>query len=148
MSFSSVAKRTANFTSKQAVIGAQPVQSIGIGFTASASTIGLFYISVVPTLGSVADNSFHAIQGVVSGASSVIAADGATSTGTATGSAPGASQGFRLCRDQGGGNPLDGVVMEFGLAISTAFSGANITAVDANQRSTSGYCAVNGCTLP
>lgn len=139
MTFSAVAKRTANFTTAQSIIGCQPAQAIGIGFSTAASTIGLRFIGLAPTLGSVADSSFHAIQGVVSGASSVIAADGTSASGTATGSAPGANQGFRLGRDQGGNLPLDGQVMEIGVWMSTAFTTQNITDVNTNQHGTSGY---------
>lgn len=136
-SYSAVAKRTANFTTKQSAIGTQPTFPIGIGFEASANTALSQYNSSGTTVAAT-DSVFHAMQGIINGSSLSMEVDGASAS-TSRATSTQTNQGFRLGRDQGGNFPLDGIVMEVGVWTSTAFSAGNITSINSNQHGTSGY---------
>lgn len=135
---SAVAKRTANFTAKQSVIGGQPAYPAGIGFTTSVDTARVTINATDLTIAAT-DSTFHSINGVVVNlGTSFVDVDGTSNTGSIASGAQ-ASQGFRICRDQGGNFPLDGIVMEVGVWSSTALSSGQISSLQANQHGTNGY---------
>ncbi len=140
-SWAAVAKRTANNTTLQALIGSSGALNVSMGFHSTANTV---YVdgsgSSKITLGSVTDNSFHAIQGVVNGASSIIAADGTESTGSAgsTGFSTNTSRIMRFA----GGSSMDGMWMEGGMypGAFTGGGGGQISSINSNAHdATSGY---------
>jgi hypothetical protein len=136
--FVAVGKRTANFTTKQALMGWSTSPNGSLAFTTSANTISLESNGAAPvTLGSVADNAFHAIQGVVdAGSSGVLAADGVETTGNTGTSSPSGNL-LRIGRFAGGAS-LDGIIMEAGFWPS-AIDGTSRTALNANMHGTNGY---------
>ena len=79
--FSSVAERTSNFTSQQDIIGSGSA-AIYLGWSNMASTAQLDSGNPIPA--AAADSAFHALQGVVNGATpaSSITVDGTTTTGS------------------------------------------------------------------
>lgn len=131
-SFSTVAKRTANNTTAQNVVGNSTTPYLG--FFTSTNTIVIQGTSGSATLGSQADGSFHGMQGIVNGASSFVSSDGTdSSTGTLTGTFSAAP--FRFGR----GPQADAVIMEGGLW-SAALTSGQAQAITTNQRSsTNGY---------
>lgn len=134
-----VGERTANFTTEQALIGWSSSPNGGIRFTTSANTVTVDSVGATggPTLGSVADSSFHAIQGVINSTTTgVLAVDGTEQTGT-TGTTGSSASPSRICRSAPGGS-LDGKMMEAGLWPS-AISSGDRTSLNSNMHGTSGY---------
>lgn len=82
LSMVAIANRTGNVTTKQYVLGGEDGGGSAIGFSNSANTAD-FYDSSEITLGSVADNSWHALVGIGNGASGSISADGSTNAANA-----------------------------------------------------------------
>lgn len=142
-----VAKRTANFTTKQYVMGAGSVLNNGFGFDASASTAMVTGNNAnFNTLGSVADSSFHVLMGTL-GTNCTIYADGASNTiAGCVSQAAFSGQGLRVMRS-GPGNSMDGVFMEGGFLPIDPNSTQRSNLYN-NVTSTNAYCSVNGCTLP
>jgi hypothetical protein len=140
-SWAVVAERTANVTTKQAVIGSSGALNVSMGFAASANTV---YVdgsgsSAVNNGSSIADSAFHALQGVVNGASSVIAADGNETTGNAGNTAFSANTS-RIMRFAGGSS-MDGVWMEGGMwpGAFTSGGGGQIGNLNSNAHGANGY---------
>jgi hypothetical protein len=140
-SWAAVAKRTASFTTLQAIIGSSGALNVSLGFFTSADTV---YTdgsgSSKITLGSVTDSSFHAIQGVVNGASSYIAADGTESTAS-SGTSGFSTNTIRIMRFAGGSSMDGGVFMEAGMwpGALTAGGGGQLALLNTNAHGTTGY---------
>lgn len=136
-----VAKRTANFTTAQAIMGwGGGASNAVLEFTTSANTAGVSAAGTVfVTLGSVADSSFHAMQGYTDAANtaSLLSVDGVDSSTAATGIDTPSSSPARVCR-YSGGSSLDGVMMEAGVWTS-AFDGAHRTSINSNMHGANGY---------
>lgn len=137
ITLATVCVRTANFTTIQAAMGASGGLNALFGFSSAADTARLTSDGAsVATKGSITDSSFHAMQGVLNGASSVIAIDGSETTGNAATSGWSANTS-RIMRFAGG-NSLDGSCMEFGMWPS-GFSAGNRTSMNSNMHGSSGY---------
>lgn len=133
-STSAVAKRTGNFSGFSSVVGGDG--GAGILFNNSTNTATVYCGATGVTV-SAADSSFHALQGVCNGASSVIAADGASAAGNA-GASDTSTQLSMGGLVVGSLDRLTGNITEGGLWPS-AFSGANITSLNGNQHTYWGF---------
>ena len=131
----SVGKRTASFSNTSDLMGFS--STVRMGFANAANTAAVSDGTTVLSLGSVADSSFHAVQGVMASGSSVISVDGSENSGSAgTTNISGATS--RLFRD-GGGNELNGIGMEFGIW-SGSFGSTDRSNMNSNIHSaTNGY---------
>jgi hypothetical protein len=130
---SAVGKRTAVAASSVTLIGAA-ASSVALGWL-NAANEPIF--SAGSTLNGVgADGSFHALQGVGNGASSVLTTDGTDVTGVA-GANTFSAEAIRLVRGGGFTTP-DGYTMEAGLW-PIGFNGTQRTNMNANQHGTNGY---------
>jgi hypothetical protein len=130
-SMSTVYKRTA--TSSGAILDGN---STGIGICGGAANqvrLGGGFIAATAS-----DSAYHAVQGVVNGASSVLTVEGSDTTGTASGNY--SAESLRVGRGSNScTGTLDGTIMEAGYWPS-GFSGPNRTAMNTNQHSaTVGY---------
>ena len=137
--FVAAAKRTANFTTAQALMGSSGAFNDCMRFTTSASTAGFTSDGVTSlTLGSVTDSNFHAVQGIAdTSPNAVLSVDGTDSTGNA-GSGAFSGNTSRIMRCSGG-ESIDGVWLEGGLWPS-GFDGTQRTNMNANIHSSStGY---------
>lgn len=133
--FVAAAKRTTNFTTIQSMMGWTSSPNGQLEFTASANTVAITADGTsFVTQGSVTDNAFHAIQGISSGASSVIAVDGVENTGTNAATAPSAN--FMRLGRFAGGSSLDGMMLEAGFWGSAI---SNRTGLNSNIHGTNGY---------
>jgi hypothetical protein len=136
------AKRTANNTTSQAIMGWSTAPNGYLGFSNATNTVtstssgGGF-----ATLGSVTDNSFHALQGYIdpsgAAANGLVSADGVDSAGAVVGSSSPSGVTARVCRSAGGLS-LDGVMMEAGLWQSQ-FNGTQRADMNTNIHGTNGY---------
>lgn len=137
--FVAVARRTSNFTTKQALMGWSTYPNGSLAFAASANTASLDANGSLPlNLSSVADGSFHAMQGIIgnSGNNGVLAVDGVETTG-ATGSDAISTRILRIGRFAGGSS-LDGTIMEAGFWPSD-IGGGDRTALNSNMHGPNGY---------
>lgn len=127
-----IGKRTGNFAGFNSV-AASNSGSVQTGFANSADSAFL-YTGAVASAAAV-DNAFHAVQSVFNGASSDLNIDGIINTLN-----PGAGgfAGIPFRFGDSGGNSFEGDGGEVGLWAS-AFSGANSTAMSANQRTYWGF---------
>jgi hypothetical protein len=135
-----MAKRTANFTTVQAMIGASGGFNGFIGFQNSANTVlATSNDATFLTQGSNADSSFHAVQGIMNGASSTLASDGTETTG-GVGATTMSSNTSRLMRFAGG-NSMDGVLCEAGLWSGnfTTGGGGQASLMNSNIHGSNGY---------
>lgn len=126
-----VAKRTGATAAIGNVIESAAI--VQFGFFGSANTI-FEYAGTVASLGSIADNSFHAVQNILNGASSVIYVDGASnavSAGASTWVNP-----ISMGGNTGSGNFLTGCVTEVSIWHG-GFSGGDNSSMNTNQRSAS-----------
>ncbi len=131
-----VAERNNNTGVEQSVLGwtTSPNGLLGFNNAAATAVVTADNASKV-TLGSVADNAFHAMIGIVNSTTTgVLAVDGIENTGTTATSVP-ANVTSRLCRSAGGIS-LDGFIMEAGLWGSAI---TNRSGLNSNMHGTSGY---------
>lgn len=134
VTISTVIKRTGTFTTENDWFVTSTGGFFVAGFLNSANTVFTYAGGGVSSVGSIADNSFHAIQSVFNNAGqSVIYVDGVNTNVSSAGANP-VSGPLTV----GGSNFLTGVLMEIG-DWGVAFSGANNSAMDANQRSYWGF---------
>ena len=133
-----VAKRTANFTTSQSLMGSSGAFNHCTSFTSSANTAGFSSDGVSTiTQGSVTDSNFHAIQVVAdTSPNSVLAVDGTETTGNA-GTGAFSSNTSRIMRCSGGLS-MDGVFLEGGLW-PAGFNGTQRTNMNSNLHGASGY---------
>lgn len=110
--------------------------SIQIGFFSSANTIFEYAGGSVASLGSVTDSTFHAVQNILNGASSVIYVDG-SSNSVSAGANPWGSI-LTMGGSAGTGNKLTACVTEVSIWHGGFSSGDNST-VNANQHGSSGW---------
>ena len=129
-----VGTRLANFTSNSPVYSFAAATATG-GFTTVANTMFQSAGTLV-TIGSTPDLAWYAVQDVFNGASSVHCANG-TSTTTNPG-ASGATSPNYIGTNYIQSNMITGGITEVGLW-PIAFSGANNSAMNANQRSYWGF---------
>jgi hypothetical protein len=108
--------------------------SFQVGWANSANTV-FSYAGSVPTVGSVADSSFHALQYVMNGASSDLNVDGTPNT-VNPGTNGITSQPLGICSPAG--NSFTGQFREVGLWLS-AFSTGNSSAMSTNQHTRGGF---------
>lgn len=106
-----------------------------LGNPAVASTVFFQGPTGAAQVGSIADNSYHAVQGVsAAGAgNSFVTPDGVDTSGTTSGTISAVS--IRIARN---GLSLDGTIMECGLWPS-AFTAGNRTSLNTNQHGANGY---------
>ncbi len=131
--FSAVAKRTSGFSTGGLIASATGNPSLD--FASAASSVYIYDGSLI-TATSVADNSFHALQGVFNTGSSSVNADGTQTTGTLSGTAFGTAA-IRVCEDSFS-NFLTGSLGEVGYW-GVAFSGAQISGMNSNQHTYWGF---------
>jgi hypothetical protein len=136
--WTAVAKRTANFTTAHGLIGSSGAFNGYLGFTTSADTVGVTTTGAAfATLGSLTDNNFHALQGIVDGASSLIAGDGTDGSTASAGTTNMSSNTIRVMRFAGGSS-LTGQMMEAGLW-PVGFDGTQRTNMNSNMHGANGY---------
>lgn len=133
--FSAVCNHTANDVAATTMVGSSDS-------TSSLSWIsggGSAFIQAGSNVAQTATiTTFHALQGVINNASSVIAIDGTETSGTAGTGAFNGTQALRVMRGGGGGTPT-GTCMEFGFW-GSAFNGTVRTNMNSNQHgATNGY---------
>jgi hypothetical protein len=131
ITMSSVSNRTTNVTSFQAVIDFNDNNSF-LGFVNSANTARLAGSAgqIAPTA---ADNAWHAMNGVLNGASSVLNVDGTETSGSLTTPSENSPACFLgSSGSQCSSNPLAGKIAEGGIW-ATAFSGTQRTNLCHNQ---------------
>lgn len=129
---SSVAERSSNFTSTQAIFGDNTSLSF-IGFSNAANTLRMRCGTTPDVTATAIDGTFHAIQSICGGSSSSIYIDGTSTTGSAaTGSFSGAPS---VSYNAGA---VGGYVQEVGIW-GSAFNSTQLTAVNANQRAYWGF---------
>ena len=139
LTYSVVSERTGALTSVNALYEQDFTPFTQISYEASANTIRIYGGTVLTATAS--DNAWHAIQGVLNGASSVINVDNTQTTGNA-GAGGMASGHVNYLGAAGGTQILNGKLTELGIHPS-AISTANQTALCHNQRlywSTPGSC--------
>lgn len=139
--FAYVSVRTGAVTTLQNVLSISGGLVIS-GYAASASTANMnagTQITLAAT-----DNLFHSIASVFNGLSSALLVDGASSAITTGGSNALSATPLRLGSANGAAAGLTGTIMEFWVYGSGS---VNTTAINNNQHSTNGYCAINGCTF-
>jgi len=140
ITYVAVGKRTANFTTLQALAGWSTAPNSSLSFNTSASTAAISQNGAgFATLGSVADSSFHALQGFVdaAGTAGVLSADGTDGSSATVGNDAVSSRASRVCRFAGG-NSLDGVMMEAGVW-AASFDGTQRGNLNSNIHGTNGY---------
>lgn len=136
-SLTGVAKRTANFTTAQMVLATGSGTVFQFGFNTSTNTAFINYVAAAITA-TASNSAFHALQGVVNNASSVLTVDGTDTTGTVSSSSAW-TNAFRIGRGSACCT-IDGVIMEVGFWNSKAFSVGERTSLDSNMRgATNGY---------
>jgi len=129
VTLSTVAKRTGNFTNTQGIWGGV---SRGAEFGVGANTLGVY--GGTDLLATAADNTWHALQGVMNSTSSVINIDGTDTTGDA---GTGYPNTFWLI-GQFGSSFLDGDFREGG-AWDAAWDATQRDDVTANQQTFWGF---------
>jgi hypothetical protein len=134
LSFSSVAERIG--TANGGIISSIGGNDAELRFGPSTANQVFVFAGGSPATRAATDSAFHAIQGVLNGASSVTNVDG-TSGSTASAGTNGIANAVRI-----GMSPfsdfLTGFICEAGLWPS-AFSGANMTSLSSNQHSYWGF---------
>lgn len=135
----SVAKRTANFTTLQYILGLQNTSpnNFGLSFRASANTVGYANSGTAVTVGSTADSSFHALQGIGTSTTQYIYADGSTNNSANGGVALNSTVNIGLTTSAVA--PLDGIVCEAGIWGSTDFvANSKTTSLNSNMHAAYG----------
>lgn len=141
-----VANRTTGFTTINSWMGSSGgANNTCIGFTGTTAVAGISGNCAAFATQSASNSNFHSLIGTSDATNCVMNVDGTDGTPGACGAAAWSGNTSRIMRSSGG-NSADGVGMEFGQW--PALSSGQKTALSANIHSTSGYCAVNGCTLP
>jgi hypothetical protein len=132
--------RTLNFTTVNSLMGWSAGLNGYLAFASSADTVITTSGGPTPsTLGSVTDNSFHAIQGYIdaAGTANMVSADGVDGTPTNGGSFSPSGQSSRVCRASGGFS-LDGSMMEAGFW-PLQLNGTQRTNLNSNMHGSNGY---------
>jgi hypothetical protein len=140
ITYVAVAKRTANFTTLQAMLGWGTAPNSSLSFNTSANTAAISQNGAgFATLGSLTDSSFHAVQGFVdaTGLAGVLSADGTDGSSASVGTDAVSSRALRVCRFAGGSS-LDGVMMEAGIW-AVALDGTQRGNLNSNMHGTNGY---------
>jgi hypothetical protein len=133
ISFSTVAKRTSG-TGASGWIGSN-TNPVGL-YPGTGSTIwSVAGNTVLASPATTTENTFHAAQGIINGASSSIVINGSATTG-AGGSTGYSASAIAIARANG--NSADGVIMESGLW-PIAFNATQYGNMNTNQHGTSGY---------
>ncbi len=128
--WSAIGKRTGSFTTFAPLVGIISALS-SLGFKDSADTA---YVSAGAALtGTATDNTIHALQGMLNGASSKLMVDGSTTTGAGGSNVVGTN----LCFGQCAAIPLTGISFEGGLWAGD--QSANFTAMNSNQHTYWGF---------
>lgn len=131
-SVSGVGQRTGSFTSYGDILGTSG-GSIQLAYNNSANT-ALLYAGNLSLTATAADSSFHAIQGLLNGVSSILYIDGSSTSGNPGGTSFPSVEFMCVgtC-----GNPTTGKSTEGGVWFSD--TSANFSALNANQRAYWGF---------
>lgn len=127
--FSGVGKRTSGGFG-----GLVAAATLGIGWNSAANSMMLFQNSVASFTAS--DSVFHALQGVMNGASSVAYLDGSSNSPGNPGSGT-FSTTFQI--GQNASFKVTGIIMEGGFWPSILFNGTQQANMNANQHGSNGY---------
>lgn len=136
--FSTVARRTSNFTTAQLIGASFNSSSLQFRFDAAANT-AFMYAGVAQSVAGVADNTYHALQAVYAsgGAGSDLNVDGTVNTINPGNITITATQ-FTIGTYDGSSFFLDGQIQEFGIWPS-AFTSTNSANMSSNQHSYWGF---------
>jgi hypothetical protein len=131
---STVSSRTGNLA---AFNGVAIIQSslVGLYYSNSNNNFALFGGTSFTANVTASDNTFHAIAGVINGASSIAGIDGSSTSGLSTGSAATGTNNISIGDTS---NPFAGTVCEFGIW-NAAWTTGNISTMSTNQHGTNGY---------
>lgn len=133
--YSVVAVRTATFTVQNTIMGSYAASTSTLVFDSTANKIQLYGGTALLVTG-IADNSFHAFQGIFNNASSTLYIDGTANNGTAGAGALAASN--TICSQTGHTNNMTGSIME-SMIYPIGFSGGIQSSMNNNQRAYGGF---------
>lgn len=131
-----VAERTST-TSFNTVVSPDNSTSVQLGFSNSANT-GLIFAGTVVSVSSVNDNTWHAMNMVLNGASSIYQIDALTGTVNPGTNAMGGTQALRIGDNGVGTNGFTGNFLEAGIILSTALSSGTLASLNSNQHAAYG----------